>query len=40
MQDCCSEDLEEGEGNYVVQAMRIVEQKETRIGLVALNIHV
>lgn len=39
MQNYCSEDLEEGEGNYVVQAMRIVEQKETRIGLVGLNIH-
>lgn len=39
MQDCFSEDLEEGEGNCMVQAMHIVEEKETRIGLMGPNMY-
>ncbi|KAJ7395421.1 hypothetical protein BTVI_155049 [Pitangus sulphuratus] len=40
VQNRFSEDLEEEEGNDVVQAMRTVEEKETRIGLAGLNTRV
>lgn len=40
MQALFSEVLEEEGGNYVVQTVHIVEEKETRIGLVGLNRYV